>query len=160
MKSKSKALTILFSFCPGAGHMYLGFLQRGVQLMAIFWFSIFLISWLNLDILGFVLPVVWFYSFFDALHCFDEGVPTEGLSFDGLEFLRSHPRWIGWGLIVLGCLVAFEQGFANLIPWEWHHYIKIGLVSLILVGGGIMLLKGSNPAPDQLKEGSSCDSDE
>jgi len=104
MNSKSKALTLLFSFVPGAGHMYLGLMQKGTSIMGLFFFSIFLISWVLLDLLGFALPVIWCYSFFDALHSLEDDAMPEELSFDGLAWFRHHPQWIGWGLIILGVL--------------------------------------------------------
>ncbi len=158
MNTKSKTLTVFFSLIPGAGHMYLGLMKKGTGIMGLFFFSICLISWVQLEILGFALPVIWFYSFFDALHCLENDAVPEELSLEGFTWLRSHPRWIAWGLIVLGVLVAFEQGFSALIPWEWRHYIQTGLVSVILIAGGFKLLLGSKA--DDKKEGLECDNGE
>ncbi len=33
---KSRFFTFIFSFCPGAAEMYMGFMKNGVTLMAIF----------------------------------------------------------------------------------------------------------------------------
>lgn len=63
---KSKFLTFVFSMLPGAGHMYIGFMKTGVSFMAAFFFLIFLSSWLSIGPLLFVLPLIWFYSFFDC----------------------------------------------------------------------------------------------
>lgn len=67
-KKKSKFLTFIFSFLPGAGHMYMGFMKTGVSFMAMFIFLIFLSSFLNIGPILYVLPLVWFYSFFDCLN--------------------------------------------------------------------------------------------
>lgn len=66
IKKKSKALTFICSMLPGAGHMYIGFMKIGLSFMSVFFFLIFLASWLNIDELLFILPLVWFYSFFDC----------------------------------------------------------------------------------------------
>ncbi|MCB2291125.1 hypothetical protein LGK97_15445 [Clostridium sp. CS001] len=65
---KSKFLTFCFSMLPGAGHMYIGFMKMGLSLMAAFFFVIFLSSWLNIGPLVFILPLIWFYSFFDCMN--------------------------------------------------------------------------------------------
>lgn len=65
---RSKFLTVLFSLIPGAGHMFMGFMKTGVSLMAAFTTIIFLASWLNISPLLYILPVLWFYSFFDCLN--------------------------------------------------------------------------------------------
>lgn len=67
-KKKSKFLTFCFSFLPGAGHMYMGFMKMGISLMSVFFFLIFISSWLDVGPLLFVLPLIWFYSFFDCIN--------------------------------------------------------------------------------------------
>ena len=66
----NKFLTVLFSFIPGAGHMYLGLLKRGASFMLAFFACIFAaaaFNFLNLFsyAFGFLIPVVWFIAFFD-----------------------------------------------------------------------------------------------
>lgn len=57
-------LTFVFSLLPGAGEMYMGFFKQGISIMSAFFMLIFVSSWLNLGPLMFILPVLWFYSFF------------------------------------------------------------------------------------------------
>lgn len=69
MKMKrNNFLTFLFSLVPGAGHMFMGFMKIGVSLMAAFTLVIFLASWLDISSLLFLLPLLWFYSFFDCIN--------------------------------------------------------------------------------------------
>lgn len=65
---KNKFLTFLFSLLPGAGHMYLGLSKKGVLFMSSFFGVIFLSTSLYFSQLGLILPIIWFYSFFDALN--------------------------------------------------------------------------------------------
>jgi len=67
-RKRSKFLTFMFSLLPGAGHMLMGFMKMGVSLMSIFFFIIFLSTWLNIGPLLFILPMLWFYSFFDSIN--------------------------------------------------------------------------------------------
>jgi hypothetical protein len=68
IKKKSKFLTFVFSMLPGAGHMYMGFMKIGVSFMSVFFFLIFLSSWLDTGPLLFIVPIIWFYSFFDCVN--------------------------------------------------------------------------------------------
>lgn len=63
-KKKNGFLTFIFSLLPGAGEMYMGFFKQGISIMSAFFMLIFVSSWLNLGPLMFILPVLWFYSFF------------------------------------------------------------------------------------------------
>ncbi len=66
IRKKNSFLTFCFSFLPGAGQMYMGFMKRGVSFMSIFFLLIFISTWLNLGPLMFIMPVIWFYAFFDT----------------------------------------------------------------------------------------------
>ena len=85
INKKSKFLTFVFSLLPGAGHMYMGFMNMGVSFMSVFFFTIFLSTWLNIGPLLFVLPLIWFYSFFDC---------TNRLSLDEEEFLLLEDKYL------------------------------------------------------------------
>ncbi|MEG1992162.1 MAG: hypothetical protein RR056_02150 [Acetivibrio sp.] len=66
IKRKRKFLTFCFSCLPGAGHMYLGFMKQGISIMTLFFGICFVATMLNMGPILFVLPVLWFYSFFDT----------------------------------------------------------------------------------------------
>ena len=61
-------LTFCFACLPGAGQMFLGFMKRGISLMAAFFGTIALAGHLRLDILLFAVPIIWFYAFFDVMN--------------------------------------------------------------------------------------------
>lgn len=62
--NNKRSLTLALSIVPGAGHMYLGYQKKGLLIMGSFSFSIFFMGWLGISLLLFVLPLIWFYSFF------------------------------------------------------------------------------------------------
>lgn len=65
-RKKSRFWSFIWSFIPGAGDMYLGFMKMGISLMLGFMGLIALMALTNLDVLA-VFPVtMWFYSFFHA----------------------------------------------------------------------------------------------
>lgn len=68
IKKRNRFLTFCFSMLPGAGHMFNGFMKRGVSLMLLF-FAIWFLAY-SVDIYGFGMfaPVIWFFSFFDSMN--------------------------------------------------------------------------------------------
>lgn len=145
--SNRKLITVALSVVPGAGHMYLGLMQQGMQLMAAFFFTAFLMSWLHLSLLLFILPVIWFYGIFDALHRVEgeqEEVLLDSLTDSGIfGWIGTHPRLVGWGLILLGCFAIFDRIISPFLSWEIKNYLQTGIVSFILIFSGIKLLIGS-----------------
>lgn len=91
---KGNFLTILFSFLPGAGHMYMGFMKMGLSIMSAFFFVIFLSTWLHIGPLLFVLPLIWFYSFFDCIN--KQSLPEEEFSLLEDNYMFSIDRFIHW----------------------------------------------------------------
>lgn len=65
-KKKNRFLLFCFSFLPGAGEMYYGFMKTGVSLLALFAFTIMLTMYTNMGVLGLATMVIWVYGFFHA----------------------------------------------------------------------------------------------
>ncbi|MCM3783964.1 multi-tm2 domain protein [Neobacillus mesonae] len=144
---RSKVIATLLAAFPGAGHMYLGLQKRGMQLMLMFLGSIYVLDLMNLSIFLFLIPIIWFYSFFDGLqqaskygreHLYDKPV---------IESWTRYQSWIGIALLFLGVyyilirLVVPEFGGR----FEYHVYqiqshMNTIVVSLLLIGAGIRLL--------------------
>jgi hypothetical protein len=72
---KNKFLTFLFSLIPGCGLMYLGYMKKGLQIMAMFaaagfsgfFFSSLRFGWFE-GLFFLLLPIIWFYQLFDSMH--------------------------------------------------------------------------------------------
>lgn len=65
-KQKRGFWLFIFSLIPGAGEMYMGFKKQGLSIMLLFWGIIAIGSLTGLDWLLFLIPVIWFYSFFNV----------------------------------------------------------------------------------------------
>lgn len=156
--SNKKLITLALSAIPGAGHMYLGLQNKGLVLMAVFLFTVFFMGWLASSLFLFVLPLIWFYSFFDALHIVN-GTKTDSGDFLAV-FPKLKPEWVGWGLIGIGILVVVERIVYPLISYQLSNYIQTSIVSAIFIVGGIkLLIKGR--ANDNQEEGDDlCKGDE
>ncbi|WP_040205362.1 DUF6677 family protein [Neobacillus jeddahensis] len=152
---KSKSIATFLSIFPGAGHLYLGLQKRGVQLMAAFLFSIYILDVLRLGIFLFLIPIIWFYSFFDGMQKVSkygeetiEDVPI-------ISYILNHQKWVGIGLVLMGLYYlvmnvvfpVFSPMLSRLINIDvmyWvQGYFQTGLVCVLLIGGGIKLLSGS-----------------
>ncbi len=163
---KSKAIATLLSIVPGVGHLYLGLQKRGLQLMVAFLFSIYILDILRLGIFLFIIPIIWFYSFFDGLQqasrADEETLEDEPI----FSSLMNYQKWLGLGLILLG---LYYLGANIIVPiagpilqemfhieiYDWYfRYIQVGVICLLLIGGGMKLMIGKK-LPNKEKEGES-----
>ncbi|WP_077369666.1 hypothetical protein [Anaerosalibacter sp. Marseille-P3206] len=138
-KSNKKTIAMTLSIIPGAGHMYLGHQKKGLVIMGAFFFTVFFMGWLNLSFFLFILPLIWFYSFFDVLHSVNgKNIDEEEISF---VLPKIKPEWIGWTLIGLGLLVIVERILYPMLSYEIRNYIQTSIVSIIFIIGGIKILQ-------------------
>ncbi|WP_326909734.1 hypothetical protein [Sedimentibacter sp. MB31-C6] len=148
-----KSISLALSVIPGAGHMYLGYQKKGLIIMGSFFFSIFFMGWLGVSMLLFLLPLIWFYSFFDAMHI-AEGSQEE-MKDQVLLLPNIKPEWIGFALIGIGVLIIMERVLYPLIDYEIRRYIQTTVVSLIFILVGIYMLmknKKSSSSYDETEE--------
>ncbi|SET73210.1 hypothetical protein SAMN05421676_107111 [Salinibacillus kushneri] len=154
-EGKSKAITTVLSIFPGAGHMYLGLQKRGLQLMIGFLLSIYILDALRISLFLFLVPVIWFFSFFDALQQQSRHEIGEAKDVPIIGYFANHQRWLGIGLIVLGIFFIVDsilmpvfgrymtEVFQIDIRFYYQRYLQLAVVCLLLIGGGIRLLMGS-----------------
>jgi len=142
---KNKILTMIFGLLPGAGHMFMGFMHLGVSYMTLFFGVIAIIFFLDaffyaFGFIGFILPVVWCYAFFDCLNkCYasdeefyaikDQFLFLEGSSLPKLNYkfdfhLGRYARlFLGWLLVLSGSTLMLRRilrFFSNngLMDWD------------------------------------------
>ena len=128
----NKLLMVLFSFIPGAGHMYLGLMRRGVSFMAAFIVSIaataFFESFLNLlaAAFGLFIPLIWFVAFFDFWR-YPRMLPEERAAVQDTFLLVdqiSFPKgpWLRRARVILGVLLILA-GFDRLFRYFYWHFV-------------------------------------
>lgn len=161
---KSKSIATFLSIFPGAGHLYLGMQRRGIQLMAAFLFSIYILDILRLGIFLFLIPIIWFYSFFDGLQKASRYGKEELEDTPIISYFINHQKWFGIGLILLGLyyltssilLPALSPLLSNLINIDlrvwFDRYFQTAIVCILLIGGGIKLLMGSKRKKGEITE--------
>ena len=158
MTSKKNSFwRLCFSFLPGAGEMYMGFMKMGISTMSLFMTIFFIAVTLEFGALMIVGLVIWFYSFFHVHNL--ASLPDEEFYsveddyifhfFDpssmGKEFYRHNRRILAYILIIMGIVMTW-QGMLNLIyeylPEEIYFYIRHLTYDLpkLFVGIGIIAL--------------------
>ena len=154
MNKKNKILFFLFSLIPGAAHMYIGLVKRGLVIMLALVAGAGLAMMADTPAFLLVLPVLWFYSFFDAWNKYH--LPEEKLTKvqdDFLFFLnampenvRSDPRFkkvVSANVLKVGGIVAIIAG-AYLI---WDQIIVRVLIRLLSDTGAEILSQISYKLP-------------
>lgn len=149
---RSKVFATLLSAFPGAGQMYLGLQKRGLQMMVLFLGSIYIMDVLRLTLFMFLIPLIWFYCFFDGLQQVSRYGREPLRDKPVIEGFVNHQKWLGLGLLLLGIYFIFTSVILpyleTLFP-ETHisylirNYVKTAIVSIVLIGGGIKLMLGS-----------------
>ncbi|MFA9398460.1 MAG: hypothetical protein ACERKV_09370 [Clostridiaceae bacterium] len=153
MKNKNKGLTFILSFLPGLGHLYLGLKNQGLELMGTFLLCIYLIDSLRVGILMIALPLIWFYSFFDAMEKLNSEEPLidEDISIikwfkHGDMKFKGKNKIVGIGLILVGCALIFNKVLMpvveRIIGYGYISYIETSVVAIIFIIGGIYLMMG------------------
>ncbi|MBB3110505.1 hypothetical protein FHS18_002572 [Paenibacillus phyllosphaerae] len=147
---RSRWFATVLSIMPGAGHMYLGLQKRGLQLMAAFLLSIYLLDALSLSLFLFIVPLIWCFAFFDSLQL-QSRYALEGYVPDVpvVDWLMYRQKWIGIALLLLGVYYLFDRLLLDYLErisvewgWQFRYYFKTGMTALVLIGVGIKLLLG------------------
>ena len=158
---KSRVLATVLGIFPGAGHMYMGLQRRGLQLMVGFLLSIYILDVLRLSLFLFLIPVIWFYSFFDTLQQASKMEREELEDTPVVKHFVNHQRWFGVILIALGVFYLVDRLAIPLLAeqlryvWDvnfrfyYDQYFQLIVISLLFIGGGIKLLSGSKKKEEQ-----------
>ena len=131
--------------------MYLGYREQGLQLMAIFFLSLLAMDWLRMTFIIFLIPIIWFYSMFDALQKVSQPAVSVQEDFFLVNWLRKNQRLVAYLLILMGAFLILNRIVFGYISWQYNQYIQTAVVSLLLIGGGIKLLRGSKVQENQRK---------
>ena len=172
MKNQNhKILALTFSMVPGAGHMYLGQMEKGIQLMVALFLTLYLSDFLHISLLLMFAPILWFYSIFDIFHRVSN--PNEIQEHGNTIFMELFQKnqisgkigkYLGIGLIVVGSIMIFDKivmpQIAIIFDQQIKEYLRTGILAVLFIAGGVKLMIGSkeNAAVSQPStEGSSIE---
>jgi hypothetical protein len=146
---RNRAVALMLSVIPGASHLYLGLQQRGLQLIAAFLFAIYTAETLRLSVFFLLIPVVWLYSFIDALKQISRSSQRQEPEADPLYGIW-NPKGLGIGLILLGIFVLYNEILHPFLfrmlashfelGGRYAEYVRIAAVAGCLIFAGAKLL--------------------
>lgn len=170
---KNGILTLLFALIPGAGEMYQGYMKRGLSLITLFCLSVALGAGTQIGLFYLPMPIVYMYSFFDTFNLRAQiGLDTAPADdylfhFDPkdkrlLAMMADRHKLMGWVLIALGAMVAYQNVIMNTLGdllWRWGKespvfralYLVMDqlpeiVVCVALIVCGVWLVKGPRTA--------------
>lgn len=173
IRKKTGLFTFLFSLFPGAGEMYMGFYKQGISIMLYFLGVIFISSAIHLGPLGFLLPLIWFYSFFHVHNL--ASMPDEEFyaleddylflpTTDGVKgFMGSDKgkKILAIVLILLGLSVLWNNVndiLQSMFPWFMDKIYTITdtvprtIVAIAVIWLGIHLIRGKKRELGQMDQ--------
>ena len=124
---KNLLFTFCFSFIPGAGQMYQGYMKRGVSIMSIAALFFMIAVMLGTPIFIFPFLVIYAYSFFDTFNIRNRIIQNEphkddyvwnSLELDGIINKlnnKKKQKIIGYILIIFGAYLIFQNILLELI---------------------------------------------
>lgn len=174
-KKKNRFWLFIFSLCPGAGHMYLGFMKMGLSFLLGFALSIVLMDLTSLDVLAVIPVAIYIYALFHAnnigalddeqfyaledqyLLGFDN-IKAANFRLDGRVRSIAAVVLILIGISMLGDLglglmwkyVGLENPIMRLIYYTIRDVVPRVLIALAIIWFGIYLLRGKKVSEEQV----------
>lgn len=156
-RENRKLIAMLLSIIPGAGHMYLGLLIQGIQLMSIFMFCFYLNALLGDSLFMFFVPVIWFFGMFDTMKkASAEYVEDNDILFvtwikNGTTGQMYKQKVLGYLMFLVGFVAIVNRIAAPIISkllhdWNIRGYIQTGILAVIFIVGGMKLILSSSPS--------------
>jgi len=169
---KSKFFTFCLGVVPGAGHLYLGLINKGMSLMSFYFgvlFSLLVLenilhmSWLSILIAPLSILCI-FYSVFDALATMndlnsgravsDSSFIGSNIDFDNIrEIISTRKKTIGYMFVIVGligviniALDAISEFIREYLHFEIYFSFSSLLIPVLLIVFGVYLLKKSRDA--------------
>ncbi len=154
-RNYSSFWAFMFSLIPGAGHMYLGLMNRGVQLMITFFALLAIPNILYFtDFIGLFSIIIWFYSVFDSYHIrkrINMGELVEDKTSFNIDLRNINYNHLGIGLTIFGSIVLLDNVILRM-PFIDNHshslyvmmnYIRKSIFPVLLIVIGVILLRKS-----------------
>ena len=166
-KKKSKFLTYILAFMPGAAEMYMGFIKMGASLMTVFGLSFYCLI-VGMGFVGIASMVIWFIGFFHAINLYgtedskfaqveDDWIWNEFFDGVGVKVSEKKKRKIVAMILIVAGVVALWDviitTIEKLIPADlWDAYygmvrdifydVPQFVIACIIIYIGIRMIKG------------------
>ncbi len=164
MKRKSRFFTFCTSLIPGAGQMYQGHMKRGLSIMLVFMLVAAVSIFTNIGEICFMLPVIWFYAFFDAMNksscTVDELRAMEDKPLISAELIKNIDNSrilsskgsiiLGVSVLLVGVIMLYRSIVVPvidmLLPDFYYIAMKLPtvMIGVIIILVGIRIMRGSD----------------
>lgn len=149
--------TFFLSLIPGAGHMYLGLMTRGLQILIGFMLCCALLEFAYYIsfLIGPAMVVIYIFNLFDAYNC--RRRIQQGAEVTDEPIVRAGGVYVGVGLISLGGvgLLYSLQSLSNMVDLYYeviYNIIRL-LPPLLLLAAGVALTVRARKHKHQQKDG-------
>ena len=154
-KQKRGFWLFIFSLIPGAGEMYMGFKKQGISIMFLFWGVFAIGACTGMDWLVFLIPIIWFYSFFNVhnlkslseeeFYSIEDSyvLHMDELAGDISSLLKHHGKITAILLIFLGASILW-----NTIGRFTYHLPQL-VIAAAIIFTGIYILTRKKDALDE-----------
>jgi len=112
-------LLLIFSALPGANYMYEGLIKRGLFAMTSFFVLVSVTSVLHMPLLGVLICILWFTSFFDGIHIrrkINSGVCVDDSVEDIISFVKRNKT----GIIIFAAVFLVLGFFSGSGYYGYH----------------------------------------
>lgn len=148
----------VLSVVPGLGHLYMGLFQRGMQFLLGTVVGSIIIGNLYAPFLGIIIPVMVFFSIFDAREAhlrLNQGLEVQDRGFVDMDQVRAkwQPRHWGYVLIGAGALIMFNgivNDLVSVVVRDWmmraalSNALRGMMVGALAIAAGVWLLRRSS----------------
>lgn len=165
--------TFIFSLIPGAGELYMGFFKQGLSLMGLCAVISVVASFLGIEELLMVLPLIWFYSFFHVHHL--RSLPPEEfhaiedkfLFFENCDFqlgtlTEQRRKVLAVVLVAVGIILLWNSvmsmlqwilpDFIGEILWRLENLLPRLLIAVLILYAGVRMLRGTPVKKEEMED--------
>ena len=170
-KQKRGFWLFIFSLIPGAGEMYMGFKNQGISIMFLFWGVFSIGACTGMDWLVFLIPIIWFYSFFNVhnlkslseeeFYSIEDSyvLHMDELAGDISSLLKHHGKITAILLIFLGASILWNTlvdflymilpGYLADVIGRFTYHLPQLVIAAAIIFAGIYILTRKKDALDE-----------
>ena len=170
-KQKRGFWLFIFSLIPGAGEMYMGFKKQGISIMFLFWGVFAIGACTGMDWLVFLIPIIWFYSFFNVhnlkslseeeFYSIEDSyvLHMDELAGDISSLLKHHGKITAILLIFLGASILWNTlvdflymilpGYLADVIGRFTYHLPQLVIAAAIIFAGIYILTRKKDALDE-----------
>lgn len=170
-KQKRGFWLFIFSLIPGAGEMYMGFKKQGISIMFLFWGVFAIGACTGMDWLVFLIPIIWFYSFFNVhnlkslseeeFYSIEDSyvLHMDELAGDISSLLKHHGKITAILLIFLGASILWNTlvdflymilpGYLADVIGRFTYHLPQLVIAVAIIFAGIYILTRKKDALDE-----------